>query len=374
MGAVAVTPATSPTQSIATDTISGGTVGTGTDCSIGKIGTGAAGAAPVPVTASNPLPVQLSQGNAALSSTNPAPVQVADGAGHTMPAGDVAGRAVNVVPTQGGAALSSTNPSPVQVTDGAGHSQPAGDVQARAVQVSAGDGTHATPAGDAAARAIYVAPTQGGAALSSTNPLPTIVTDGAGHTQPTGDAIARAITVQVTDGTNVIGTSANPIPVSQGPNAADLGDAWFTALTDGTNVGVFANANAAAPASQPALIVGLSPNSPIAYPTPSYGQALAAVSGVVKTTSGRLQSFKATNRNGAARYLQLFNSSSAPAANASALDEFYVAPTSMIIIGTDFFSLAGVLFSTGIAWGFSTTSGTYTAATAADCDFSAVYQ
>lgn len=314
MGAIAVTPATSPTQSIATDTISGGTVGTGTDCSIGKIGTGAAGAAPVPVAASNPLPVQLSQGNAALSATNPAPVQVADGAGHTMPAGDVAGRAVNVVPTQGGAALSSTNPSP------------------------------------------------------------TIVTDGAGHTQPTGDAIARAITVQVTDGANIIGSSANPIPVSQGPNAGDLGDAWFTALTDGTNVAAFANANAAAPASQPALIVGLSPNSPIAYPTPSYGQSLAAVSGVLKTSSGRLQSLKATNRNGAARYLQLFNSSSAPAANASALDEFYVAPTSMIIIGTDFFSLAGVLFSTGIAWGFSTTSGTYTAATAADCDFSAVYQ
>jgi hypothetical protein len=104
--------------------------------------------------------------------------------------------------------------------------------------------------------------------------------------------------------------------------------------------------------------------------TPYY-RALATVSGNIKASSGALRSFKAINRNAAARYLQLFDSTSAPDSTNVPIDEFLIPAASQIVIGTDFFTLQGAVFAVGVSFGFSTGSGTYTAATAGDHDFSA---
>lgn len=103
-----------------------------------------------------------------------------------------------------------------------------------------------------------------------------------------------------------------------------------------------------------------------------YYQALATVSGVIRAVPASLRSIKAINRNAAIRYLQIFDSISAPDSTNVPIDQFLVQATSMLTIGTDFFTLSGLTFDIGISWGFSTSAGTYTAATAGEHDFAAV--
>ncbi|HYM97648.1 MAG TPA: hypothetical protein VET26_10115 [Candidatus Sulfotelmatobacter sp.] len=100
---------------------------------------------------------------------------------------------------------------------------------------------------------------------------------------------------------------------------------------------------------------------------------LAAVSGTAKAASGQLFGLFATNRNAAVRYLMVFDQPGAPNTGSAPVFEFPVsAITSTTAVGTlalgsNFFA-PGWTFSNGITWGFSSTSGTYTAATAADHD------
>ena len=86
----------------------------------------------------------------------------------------------------------------------------------------------------------------------------------------------------------------------------------------------------------------------------------------VKATPGNVYSVYCNNLNAAVRYLQLHNTATTPAGAAVPLMTFKIPATSTLVLGTDFFSLAGENFSTGIAFAFSTTEGTYTAGAAAD--------
>lgn len=106
--------------------------------------------------------------------------------------------------------------------------------------------------------------------------------------------------------------------------------------------------------------------------------SLATVSGTAKASSGQLFGFVAVNRNAAVRYLQFFDSPSAPNTNAVPVFQFPVpaitgtTDVGKLALGTEFFN-PGWSFSNGTTWGFSTTSGSYVAATAADHDFLIIY-
>jgi hypothetical protein len=101
--------------------------------------------------------------------------------------------------------------------------------------------------------------------------------------------------------------------------------------------------------------------------------ALAA--GVIKASPGEIFSFFARNKNAAVRYVQLFDSPTAPTNGATPKAQWDIPAGGggEIVIGTDFFTDDGVGFNTGISWGISTTDGTFTAATASDHVFMAVY-
>lgn len=86
----------------------------------------------------------------------------------------------------------------------------------------------------------------------------------------------------------------------------------------------------------------------------------------VKASAGNVFSFYVHNLNAAARYFQLHNKATAPAGADVPLLTFLIPPQSAISFGEEFFGQTGVQFSTGIAYGFSTTEGTYTAGAAAD--------
>lgn len=86
----------------------------------------------------------------------------------------------------------------------------------------------------------------------------------------------------------------------------------------------------------------------------------------IKATAGNVFSFSCHNLNAAARFFQLHNTETTPAGGAVPLLTFLVPAGTMIIVGNDFFTQTGLNFSTGIAFGFSTTEGTYTAGAAGD--------
>ncbi len=86
----------------------------------------------------------------------------------------------------------------------------------------------------------------------------------------------------------------------------------------------------------------------------------------VKSTPGNVFSLTCHNLNASSRYLQLHNTATTPAGAAVPLMTFLIPTGAMVVIGSDFFSDEGLNFTTGIAFGFSTTEGTYTAGTAGD--------
>lgn len=104
----------------------------------------------------------------------------------------------------------------------------------------------------------------------------------------------------------------------------------------------------------------------------------ASVDGAMKTSAGALMSAVASNMNAARRYLQVHNKASALALNDVPLLSFPIpagtalAP-GMLMLDSEFFGLAGVYCSLGVRIGVSTTSGAYTAGTAADHDLAGMY-
>lgn len=92
----------------------------------------------------------------------------------------------------------------------------------------------------------------------------------------------------------------------------------------------------------------------------------AAATANVKATAGNVLSLYAYNTNAAARFVQLHNTATTPGGGAVPIYTFLVPATGAVLIDHQFFVNSGAYFGTGIAFGFSTTAGTYTAATAAE--------
>jgi hypothetical protein len=93
--------------------------------------------------------------------------------------------------------------------------------------------------------------------------------DGSGTTQPvSGTVTANQGGTWTTTVTQATATNLNA-QVSQGPGS--LGNSWWIRVTDGTNTAAVKAGSAAAVAADPALVVSLSPNSPLPTGTNNIG-------------------------------------------------------------------------------------------------------
>ena len=122
-------------------------------------------------------------------------------------------------------------------------------------------------------------------------------------------------------------------------------------------------------------------NKPVAsgsYSGTAFTAQLNDVDITVKATPGNLLAITVSSTNAGARYLQLHNKASAPAAGETAIMSFSipagtVAQPSRVGIGCDMFGCGGLYFSTGIAVGISTVAATFTAATTTDHIINGIY-
>ena len=92
----------------------------------------------------------------------------------------------------------------------------------------------------------------------------------------------------------------------------------------------------------------------------------ANVTANIKASAGNLFAIWGDNDSASLRYLQVHDTAGTPAAAAVPKFEIPVAAGDFNSIGEDMLGRAGVYFGNGIAYAWSTTSGSYTAATAAD--------
>lgn len=103
-----------------------------------------------------------------------------------------------------------------------------------------------------------------------------------------------------------------------------------------------------------------------ATPPSRFANLGSSFTSVVKNAPGRVISLTCLNLNTSKKaWAQLFDRTTLPTGGTVPLYAFYVPPLSQIVIGDDFFTKQGASFADGIAFGFSGTNATYTAATLA---------
>jgi len=134
--------------------------------------------------------------------------------------------------------------------------------------------------GDVAAKIVDATTPSQGLNVDAAGRLTTKLNDGSGNAVTSQvNGAQRALDV----GINVAGvqidprqvralTSADIVTAAQGAAAATHAGYWWTRITDGTNDAVFTPASTAAVATQAAMVVGLSPNSPLPAGTNVIGQ------------------------------------------------------------------------------------------------------
>lgn len=86
----------------------------------------------------------------------------------------------------------------------------------------------------------------------------------------------------------------------------------------------------------------------------------------VKAAPGNVLAVYGHNGNAAVRYFQIHNTITVPGGGATPIYSFEVPIGATLKVGNEFFVGSGGYLSTGIAYAWSTTLATYTAATAAD--------
>ena len=103
----------------------------------------------------------------------------------------------------------------------------------------------------------------------------------------------------------------------------------------------------------------------------SYGAANQGLIGGLSPQA--VTAISCNNTNAADRFIQLHESPAPVLAGAVPIVSFRVPAASTVMIGTDFFTVAGLRFSRA-RWAFSTTSGTFTAGAAADATVLVTYR
>lgn len=157
------------------------------------------------------------------------------------------------------------------------------------------------------------------------------------------------------------------------PDVAIVRDILLAASTDGISAKIptlgqkaISGSVSIVPATNASILV-----TPVIYA----GQVRLGVSAgdTIKASSGTVFSFVATNLNASTRYIQLFNQTTVPVTGNVPLLVYPVFGSNLLIIDTAIWGLAGVVFGTGISWGFSTTPLTYTAGVSSDVIFEIRY-
>ena len=88
----------------------------------------------------------------------------------------------------------------------------------------------------------------------------------------------------------------------------------------------------------------------------------------LKSSAGNIYAISCSNANAVVRYFQVFNQTTAPSLGNTPDRSFPVyGSDGLLLLGQDIIGGNGIILTTGISWGFSTTRLTYTAATASDC-------
>jgi len=89
--------------------------------------------------------------------------------------------------------------------------------------------------------------------------------------------------------------------------------------------------------------------------------AAAAATANIKASAGNVFAFTLENTGGTDSYFQLHNTATTPGGAAVPKKKFLVPAGTELTIGADYFGSGGMHFNTGIAFGLSSTAGTYTA-------------
>ena len=139
-------------------------------------------------------------------------------------------------------------------------------------------------------------------------------------------------------------------------NTGSLGHLWtqegFAAVAEDNTNGVIASA--------------IKPLATSTYSWTLFQNLGADITKNVKASAGNVKSLYCHNINGAARYIQIHNTATTPGGGAVPAYTFLVPNGGAIILDGAWFGENGANFTTGIAFAFSTTEGTYTAGVAAD--------
>lgn len=232
-----------------------------------------------------------------------------------------------------------------------------GVTQGTSPWVTADQATAAT-GGGVPARAIYLGVNQGGNLVGLT----------------TGQAVAaNALPVVLPALQNAVGVTGAAAPTNAmylgGVNGGNL-----TALTVGSASGLETQETLAPQAEDNANAVYAFAQKPL--PVSTYSPSLFTNKGAnatlnVKASAGNILSIYCENANAAVRYIQVHNTATVPGGGAVPLLVYQVPAavagvSGVTAIGAEMLGLQGNNFSTGLAFAFSSTSGTYTAGAAAD--------
>jgi hypothetical protein len=177
---------------------------------------------------------------------------------------------------------------------------------------------------------IYSNLLQGNAVISATNPLFANLSQGSVALSATNGIYANQLQG------NAILSVANPS---------------FASITDGTNKAAVKAASTAPAATDPALVVAISPNGP----SPVSASSLVA-NLVIKGSGGSLYSFQVSadpTLSGAAWWVMIYNATTAPVDGGVTPLKCYAIPSGVTSLSGAF--IIPIVFSTGIVIGVSTT-------------------
>lgn len=200
-------------------------------------------------------------------------------------------------------------------------------------------------AGNAAIGSVLANLRVADAAVAVSNPVPTRATNGSNFIDLALDATLLAV--------------RDRLPSGLGQKAVGACLAVVTSIEDAPN--------------------GLMPFLPKPIPSPTYAWTLyrnagQAASANIKGTAGNVGAYTCRNTGTSTRFFQIWSSATVAGAPAPLVWEQAVPAGSSIVTGSETLGLAGVHCSAGIAFGFSTTSNTYTAGTPAEQTTQVLYK
>ncbi len=156
-----------------------------------------------------------------------------------------------------------------------------------------------------------------------------------------GNPVLQGFTFTTTLPTVTTGQAVNAQSTARGEQ--------LVALSNGAVAVAHKAASTAAAATDPALVVSLSPNSPIVLPTPStsiINSAATTNATSVKGSAGTLYSVTASNTGAAVAYVKLYNLATAPTVGTSTIAITIPVPAGGTVNLP--FGASGARFSTGI--------------------------